>query len=929
VLTYISTYTVTDQWNWTATTISSVPHNTSSTLIVTVYNENGTLASSLPGVVYGILVNDQTGQQVAKAFMNSESLLVFNGIPQGNYTLFVYHYPNIGLNFTEFWGIENVSVLPGETDYLNFTRYEPWIYDVNSIPLLNGSVYIGVEVYNPLSDTVVGEIDIYENASSQPNNGALIITRQEMISPGLNRFSFIYTPNTGEFYLYTVLKVNLTVSYVTSFDVTDQYNWTLFESFNGPITVYVPVWFNGTTYYVYWDINGVPSKSIKIGLDPYSFLDLVLRLNSSQSNIIFSGITYQNNTPLTNTSMEELILEYLYLWLFLEGKLATVVQNYGINSPGYQFINITIQGGIPTIITIANDLTYGLYDFLNVFEIVEHWVEGDDTSNGTLVGIIAVTVFDALKFACSHDLQKMFGNQVAQEIEDLFKQYGLQEVCNFFKLLQEFEALSSKEQMSLIANLYEIIYNKTLPKPVLEAADIAIDHIISKGEDIFVESFVDSLQDDLAREGIDQGLASMILQNFKSNLEDVISESLLEPENLELFVVTVIADIILNLYYIPAAAVFSGILSLINIINDNYNNINNLIYTLETAGVANLTLAGQLYSDMVLNNLYWSKLWHYFYLVTKLQLFSTTSPREDYLRYSNIDYLNAIYSVTTLSNLGQDAQITIQSGYMFPNAIFVNNIYTPVVPTGYSSFYESTLKLIISIKSTITNIFNTATSVFNELNNAFWTIIDVFGDPPLVVINVNSTYILLNGTTIHTNNLFALVSYLNNTYSVVLPISNITYLGLESNETTQITITPVTNKTTIANLTLSPYTAEILKTKGSNVSIMNTTTTINTQGMILLTGENNLSFVWLSNGNLVVKGLPPSQYVVHELVTNTTIQQTNASSQNTTEITQIPVGPSAPIVQSNNNNFNMLPILVLVILVVVLAVIVILYKRLK
>jgi hypothetical protein len=927
VLTHISIYTVTDQWNWTAITISSVPHNTSSTLIVTVYNVNGKLASSLPGVVYGILVNDQTGQQVAKAFMNSESLLVFNGIPQGNYTLFVYHYPNIGLNFTEFWGIENVSVLPGKTVYLNFTRYEPWIYDVNSIPLLNGSVYISVEVYNPLSDTVMGEIDIYENASSQPNSGALIITRQEIISPGLNKFSFIYTPNTGEFYLYTVLKVNLTVLHVTSFHVTDQYNWTLFASLNGPITVYVPVWFNGTIYYVYWDINGVPSKSIKIGLDPYSFLDLVLRLNSSRANIIFSGITYQNNTPLTNTSMEELILEYLYLWLLLEGKLATIVQNYGINSPGYQFINITIQGGIPTIITIANDLTYGLYDFLNVFEIVEHWVEGDDTSNGTLVGKIAVTFFDILKLACSHDLQKMFGNQVAQEIKELFKQYGLP-VCNFFESLQEFEALSSEEAVSLIASLYEIIYHKTLPKPVLEAADIAIIHIISKGEDIFVESFVDSLQDDLAGEGIDQGLASMMLQNFKSNLEDVIKDSLLKPENLELFVVTVIADIILKLYLLPAAAVYSAILSLINLINDNYNNINNLIYTLETAGVANLTLAGQLYSDMVLNNLYWSKLWYYFYLVTKLPHFSATPPREDYLIYSNDDYLYDIYSVRTLANLGLDAQLTIQFGYISPYTIFVNNIWTPVVPV-YSSSTMSTLNLIISIKSKITQFINKVTSVINELSNSFWTIIKVFGDPPLVVINVNSTYILLNGTTIYTTNPFAFISYQNNTYSVVLPISNITYLGLESNETTQITITPVTNKTSIANLTLSPYNAEIFRVKGLNISIMNTTTTINTQGMISLTGNNNLSFVWLSNGNLVVKGLPPGQYVVHKLVTNTTIQQTSVSSQNTTEITQIPVGPSAPIVQSSNNNFNMLPVLILVILVVVLAVVIILYKRLK
>jgi hypothetical protein len=148
---------------------SSVPHNTSSTLIVTVYNVNGKLASSLPGVVYGILVNDQTGQQVAKAFMNSESLLVFNGIPQGNYTLFVYHYPNIGLNFTEFWGIENVSVLPGKTVYLNFTRYEPWIYNIQAIE--NGArITINVTVDDPLNAILHGELYIWVTTSPQTAN---------------------------------------------------------------------------------------------------------------------------------------------------------------------------------------------------------------------------------------------------------------------------------------------------------------------------------------------------------------------------------------------------------------------------------------------------------------------------------------------------------------------------------------------------------------------------------------------------------------------------------------------------------------------------------------------------------------------------------------------------------------------------------------
>jgi hypothetical protein len=918
---------------------SSVPHNTSSTLIVTVYNVNGKLASSLPGVVYGILVNDQTGQQVAKAFMNNESLLVFNGIPQGNYTLFVYHYPNIGLNFTEFWGIENVSVLPGKTVYLNFTRYEPWIYDVNSIPLLNGSVIISVEVYNPLSDTVMGEIDIYENASSQPNSGALIITRQEIISPGLNKFSFIYTPNTGEFYLYTVLKVNLTVLHVTSFYVTDQYNWTLFASLNGPITVYVPVWFNGTTYYVYWDINGVPSKSIKIGLDPYSFLDLVLRLNSSRgpsADIIFSGITYQNNTPLTNTSMEELILEYLYLWLLIGGKLSTVVQNYGINSPGYQFINITIQSGIPTVIEVANGITNVMYYLLDFVEVIKSLVVG--SSKISLTAKATVAFFKLLKLFLTHKLQDEFGNQEAQEIEELFKQYHLQ-ASNYLELLQEFSSLPPSEQENFIASWYEITTGQTLPNLTLRAIDVLINKLIGEVASFFVERYTDSLYKALISEGVKQNFALKVLQKFINELLGETSDSIVstsstastsqalassaeEDVGLEAFLLLTIASIIENAWNIPAEIVFSEILEYINLLNYNYGYIENYINEYETSSVANLTLASQLYFAMILNNLWWSILWHKFYTIPWFY------HNNNYLSWSQGDNINAVDMIITLSNLMGDASFTLKWGHIPLVFIFDQNIYTPIVPQ-YSPFSNFFLRGLISLKDFFTSVGNEIASAVNNIANAIWTIIKVFGDPPLVVINVNSTYILLNGTTINTTNPFAFISYQNNTYSVVLPISNITYLGLESNETTQITISPVTNKTTIANLTLSPYNAEILRVKGLNVSIMNTTTTINTQGMILLTGNNNLSFVWLSNGNLVVKGLPPGQYVVHKLVTNTTIQQISVSSLNTTEITQIPVGPSAPIVQSNNNNFNMLPILVLVILVVVLAVIITLYKRLK
>ena len=209
-----------------SSSVPSVPHNTSSTLIVTVYNVNGKLASSLPGVVYGILVNDKTGQQVAKAFMNSESLLVFNGIPQGNYTLEVYHYPNTGLNFTEFWGIENVSVLPGKTVYLNFTRHEPWIYNLQATG--SGSrITINVTVDDPLNAILHGELYIWVTTSPQTANPSEPTIDTSLtsitIGPGLNNFTYYYaTIQNGTYYIYAALLIYNWTQLIT----TDQWNWT-------------------------------------------------------------------------------------------------------------------------------------------------------------------------------------------------------------------------------------------------------------------------------------------------------------------------------------------------------------------------------------------------------------------------------------------------------------------------------------------------------------------------------------------------------------------------------------------------------------------------------------------------------------------------------------------------------------------------------
>jgi len=859
---------------------TTTPPTPSSSLAVQVFSAPNSPATSVPGVVYGVLYNSSGFSEAA--FMNSSGYLNFYGVSPGTYTLEVYHYPNTGLNLIEYWGGMTVNLQPG-SNFVTFYRHEPWIYNLQA-SASNGSIVVTVTVNGTVTSPTQGEIELWvtNNPSlASPYSPSKVIN--VTINPGLNTFNLTYpVSQAGTYYVYAAL-----LTYNNTYTVTDQWNWTLIISPKGSLTFYVPVWYNGTTYYVYWSVKGISVTSTEgnvisstIGVSPNQFLQLFLQLNSSHAIMKFEGITYQNGTPITNTAQEELILGYLYLWLLLGSNWKTVAQNYGTTSTGYQFLSITVQSGIPTVIETANGITNAMYYLLDVLDVIEGFIEGNNQGNHPIststLDKATYEFFKVFKFISLHELQDEFGNQKAQEIEELFKQYHLQ-ASNYIELLQEFSSLPPSEQENFIASLYEITTGQTLPNPALKAAYILIIRII-KGVPIIAESFADSLSKSLADQGVDQYFASLVSQNFESDLQNEISDSILSSsEGLTSFLLLTVADIIENAWNIPNEIVYSMILALINNLNYNYEYLENYINAYETSSVANLTLASQLYSAMILNNLWWSEMWHNFYSLP------WPHPNNDYLIYSHMDYNNAIDTVLTLSNLMVDASFTLKWGYIPPIFILDQNIYTPIVPQ-YSSFWNSFLEHLISLKEfTI---------------NGILTVIKIFGDPPLAIINVNSTFILLNGTKIYTNNPFAFTSYQNNSYLVVLPISNITYLGIESNETTHAAITPLTNKTTIFNVTLSPYDADVLKVVGSNVSIINTTISINTPGMVSLTGKNNLSFVWLSNGNLVIRGLPPGQYVVQNPVTNTTIQQINVSSQNNTETTQTPVSPTTTTTSS-------------------------------
>jgi len=89
-------------------TVQYVPlRSPSSSLTVQVYNVLGRPATTVPGVVLGVLYNSSFKEV---AYMNSSGYLNFHGVSPGTYTLEVYHYPNTGLNLTEYWGGMTVNL---------------------------------------------------------------------------------------------------------------------------------------------------------------------------------------------------------------------------------------------------------------------------------------------------------------------------------------------------------------------------------------------------------------------------------------------------------------------------------------------------------------------------------------------------------------------------------------------------------------------------------------------------------------------------------------------------------------------------------------------------------------------------------------------------------------------------------------------------
>jgi hypothetical protein len=190
----------------------------SSSLTVQVFNVLGRPATTVSGVVFGVLYNSNFKEV---AFMNSSGYLNFNNINPGTYTLEVYHYPNTGLNLTEYWGGMTVSLKPGN-NFVTFYRHKPWIYDLR-VSSSNGEIAITVTVNGTVTSPTKGKIELWvtnNSSTASPNRPSKVF--DVTISPDLNTFSLTYpVSQAGTYYVYAAV-----LTHISTYTVTDQWNWT-------------------------------------------------------------------------------------------------------------------------------------------------------------------------------------------------------------------------------------------------------------------------------------------------------------------------------------------------------------------------------------------------------------------------------------------------------------------------------------------------------------------------------------------------------------------------------------------------------------------------------------------------------------------------------------------------------------------------------
>ncbi|BCU70010.1 hypothetical protein [Stygiolobus caldivivus] len=141
-------------------------------------------------------------------------------------------------------------------------------------------------------------------------------------------------------------------------------------------------------------------------------------------------------------------------------------------------------------------------------------------------------------------------------------------------------------------------------------------------------------------------------------------------------------------------------------------------------------------------------------------------------------------------------------------------------------------------------------------------------------------------------------------------------------------------KKSIASVNLQPYTAEVFKLSNLSLLKFNSSIEINETGISEVRGANNISFLWISNGELPVVGLPPGKYnITNTKITETVVVQnvTNTYPQPVYtggEIAPGGIGEIAPP-PPNTEQPNYIPVILLIVLMVCLVIVLVMMRKRK
>ncbi|MFP3234135.1 MAG: hypothetical protein RXR08_10780 [Sulfolobaceae archaeon] len=932
VLTYISTYTVTDQWNWTATKVPS----SSSSLTVLVYNVLGRLATTVPGVVLGVLYNSSFKEVV---YMNSSGYLNFYNVSPGTYTLEVYHYPNTGLNLTEYWGGMTVNLQPG-SNFVTFYRHEPWIYNLQAVE--NGTgITINATVDNPHNAILHGRLYIWVTTSPQTANPSEpTINASITIWLGPSNFTYYYpTTQNGTYYIYAALLIYNRTQLIT----TDQWNWTA-AMYQLTVIIIEP--------------SGGPNVSFELYESNKNFSQgQIIASNEISGKKVYTNMTNVYTKMTLQLSLTKGIYEY---------NLSLNNQSYTISPSPTGFINLTEKEKIyllviPTDISLTvNMIPVGLPDpsqwYVTYQDPFESLIFLPDEDGTIRLGMISFAVIMKLRNI------SYVVNPVNLSVYSMNPQY--------YPLLPIVQI-----NASILVN-YTFYNNETYVVPFTTAGNA---HIVDwKGVpwnpllNEYSQPNFAYAHNNAFWDGFCWGMSSTAILYYlgtlslPSQVASYPSQLYLGPINASFY-----------LEYLTDASLAVAV----HEIQDPLNN--NIEVTKapadETASIAmeyidwNIPVIFVIqFTDQNNDSKYVGSgyhavvAWGYVKEPNGDVVFLVYDPNFPQIITRAVYYTNGSFIYID----GAPPYSVTVNGQKFSYPGDVGEVYGWAEPTtAYLSWFNPNKFINITLQQ----VQITQGGLLDYTLYVSTSPLNVYMGIELVGYFINNTYFVTASTVppgilagyvdgpqwsrlyiVAVRNPFSLITWVDpNSTLVALRFANasgnVTVHGFVVNTTESVAVRFVNQSSFIvASQNNTAVKLELFSVTNGSVKTYNTTLSLsNRTGYVVSANFTNLTNTTIKTVTVNWGNITPTQTAT---ATNTTTSSASTSTSistgtittattttssvttpttNTTEITQIPVGPSAPIVQSNNNNFNMLPILVLVILVVVLAVIIILYKRLK